>query len=236
MMAVEDIFLRLTALKEPLSNLRLLNIYKGLPISHDASIIKIERPAMLVSVSKLQATCLELQRHTYVQITELKCVLSASVYTVNFVDEIASLHNFDYAPSTIGNRQIVRVQPADPIELELLISGQTFKCRLADISYSGVGVYTATIFYGGEVFNINRRATLVLRLPSQSASMKIAVKIANVKKGQQMSYRLGMQLFPEAEAKQEIARFVAMRQSEIQREIRTLYDALYKLKSTPSEA
>ena len=54
-------------------------------------------------------------------------------------------------------------------------------------------------------------------------------RILNVNQGKNQSYRLGLMLFPDSAARQLINQYVALRQGEIQREIRSLYEALYKL-------
>jgi hypothetical protein len=208
---------------------RLLNIYKGLPISYGAKILAVHGLIADLIVNRYQATCLEAQRQTFLQNEALPHTVSGTVLTVNVVEERVTLTSFAYVSDKIGNRQLVRVQPADPIEVEVSVKGRALKGRLADISFSGAGVYTGAIIFGDSPFVVNNHASLTIYLPGSRVPVKIMGKIINVLRSQQ-STRLGLLLFPDGNTRLVINQYVTQRQGEIQREIRIMYDMLRKLR------
>ncbi|MCI0521830.1 MAG: PilZ domain-containing protein [Chloroflexi bacterium] len=211
-------------------DVRLLNIYKGLPISYNAQVTGVHNKSADLSVNRYQATCLEAQRQTFLQSEYLQHTVGGTVVSVNIVEERVTLASFDYVSDKIGNRQLVRVQPADQVEVEISVKGRALKGRLADISFSGAGIYTGAILFGSSPFVVNSHASLAIQLPGNRFPVKMMGKIINVIRAAQYT-RIGLVLFPDANTRLQVSQYVTQRQAEIQREIRIMYDMLHKLRT-----
>jgi hypothetical protein len=231
MAELDDILNMLALTAERGLVIRLLNLYKGLPINQESRIIQMNMKTALVQVNKMQAACMELQHQTFIQVANPDLVATCRVLAVDFVGEQAELGGFDFANPEIGHRQTVRVQPADPLEVEFSSRGRSFRGFLADLSFIGAGMQTAAIFYSAGVFSIHMKASLSMRLPNYSGLLRMPVQLINVNPLKNHAFRLGMMVYPDAATKTVLAQYVSIRQAEIQREIRTMYDALFKLKT-----
>ena len=72
---------------------------------------------------------------------------------------------------------------------------------------------------------------IILRLPDEPAETFLAGAIRNLAKGSEPgSYRLGIQNFPNSQAREAIARFISVRKSKILTELDSLYTQLSNVK------
>jgi hypothetical protein len=225
-----DILRQLESIARERKSLRMLNIYKGIPVAYDASILEIQENVVTFSVHRYQATCLELQRQAYLQTDDLEGMVRGSVLAVDILNETAALAAFVYVDESIGSRMAVRVYPKELTPVEIIFKDRKLKGQLSDISFSGVGLQTGAIFYGPGFFSPNSRVTLAFQLPAAKSALKLSGTIVNVTVNQN-AYRLGIALSPGASAQAALMSYISQRQAEIQRELRMMYDIFYKLKS-----
>ena len=97
------------------SEIKLLNIYKGLPISHDVRINSIDNAEIQVLSNRHQLACLYHQRETYLQGAELPFILRSQVVSLHLGRESAILTNIVVAQNGIGERTQIRVEPDEPL-------------------------------------------------------------------------------------------------------------------------
>ncbi len=131
------------------SGIRLLNIYKGLPISYDTTITSINISEIQVSGSKSHIACLYHQGESYLQGDELPVVIRSTVKSLNLVQNYATLTNFEIAQNNIGKRAQIRVEPDDPlvVSIQFKDSSYEFLAPLADISANGASVYFESFMF-----------------------------------------------------------------------------------------
>lgn len=208
---------------------RLMNIYKGLPLSFDAQITGVWDQQLSLIVNKYQATCLEIQRHTFIESPKLPGIISSRVIAVDILQSSAILGMFELTDKQIGHRSMVRVQPDEMVEVTLNFRGRSIRCWLADVSYSGAGVFTGAFFYGRSFFTAGTAVTMQTRLPGAGQPIALKGRLINVTRSDQNTFRLGMVVYPEPDMKIAITDYISRRQAEIQRELRLLYEALVRL-------
>lgn len=145
----------------------LLNVYKGVPISYEATLVDVSWATVKVKTEKYQAVCLYRERETYVQSRLWTDTLHARVIDVDIPKTEAVLTNFEYAKSRIGERTRVRVQPEEPMEGDIQPKdmSQSFRCELADISRNGVAVYIPSRLYSPLSYVKGAPISLALRFP-----------------------------------------------------------------------
>lgn len=131
------------------SGIRLLNIYKGLPISYATNIVSISLSEIQVTGSKSHIACLYYQGESYLQGDELPAVIHSTVKSLNLAQDSAVLTNFEIAENNIGKREQIRVEPDDPLVVSIQFKGSSYQflAPLADISANGVSVYFESFIF-----------------------------------------------------------------------------------------
>ncbi len=210
---------------------RLLNNYKGIPISYDARFVEEIPEGFIIQVNKYQNVCMENDRFTFIQSDQLPAIIRAKVLSVDIVQEMALLSEFSVAPENIGAREAVRVQPKDPITIVLASERRKLTGSLVDISVSGMGITIVTAFPFNPDLVKKAPVTVEFKLPINQSSIKIQGTLVNIMARKSGNYRLGVMLNTDTNTKQMIARFIAARQAEILREMRAYHDVLYKIQT-----
>jgi PilZ domain len=97
-------------LKHPKYEVRLINYYKGLPVSYPAQLISIERDTIELDVYPQQAVVMAEQHCTFVRCKAFKHDLFANVQYVNIRKRAASLRKFCYVEIMAERRNYVRLE------------------------------------------------------------------------------------------------------------------------------
>jgi hypothetical protein len=145
----------------------LLNVYKGVPISYEATLVDVSWATVKVKTQKYQVVCLYRERETYVQSRLWTETLRARVVDVDIPKAEAVLTNFEYVKSRIGDRTRVRVQPEELMEGDIQAKdvNQSFRCELADLSQDGVAIYIPSRLFSPLLYSRGTAVTLDLRFP-----------------------------------------------------------------------
>lgn len=262
---------------------RLLNVYKGMPIANDATVTRVEANAICVNSIKAQIVCMFLDRQTFIQSPSLPQIFRASVLKFNTAQMEVWLGNFSPTKGSIGERKQVRVVPVDMLNSVVQPKNLrgSVKAELADISQNGMAIYLPRAFFTADVFKVGAEMVVHLTLPVSTSpapmggissasggadltarfnrgslrgtseltshgendsdtrrdalspysngKLVIRAQIRNViLEAAQSRVRIGMHLFPTLEAQAVISNFITQRQSELVREVRTLYEMLNK--------
>lgn len=156
------------------TEVKLLNIYKGLPISYGANIQAVGEDGILVHSNRYQLACLYYQRETYLQTEELPFIIRSQVMSLNLGKENATLVNLETTKSSIGNRSQFRVEPEEPMVVVIQFRGSSSEilAQLADISAGGACVHFETHLFPARLFQPGNEITMTLALPD-SVSQKI---------------------------------------------------------------
>jgi hypothetical protein len=121
--------------------------------------------------------------------------------------------------------------------------------ELADISQDGLAIYLPRLFFSPRVFFKGARVVITLRLPGDYSSnpsrpgpilsdpkVDIHALVANIRLDEAHSRcRIGLKILPNDPPRPLIAQFIAQRQVEIIREIKTMYDLLVKFTGKRSQ-
>ena len=167
----EDLFKVLERLSKDQSGIRLLNIYKGLPISYDASISSIGDSEIHVISNKYQISCLYHQRETFIRGEDLPFVIRSQVISLNLAREDAVLANFEVAQNSIGNRMNIRVEPEEPLVGVIQFKGYPTKVNaaIADISIHGASLYVDDFLFPVRLFQPGNEISMSILIPDATA-------------------------------------------------------------------
>jgi len=216
--------------------LRLINAYRGIPISYEGYIVTINQGYVALKVHPYQATCMALEGKTHVQSDLLSEVYRAKAVAVDVLKSQAILTEFMGAGTTVGHRMTARVQPREPIDAEIYDGEHRIPGKLADISPSGVGVFTfATYIYGDLSFEKGGKVFVDFRLPIADAIVRCQGKITSlVHQPGTFLHRLGMQIVATPSSEPVLQQYVAMRQEELLDELKRVYKSMYQDKDLHS--
>lgn len=152
------------------NGIKLLNIYKGLPISYDSTLRAIGEDSIIVETSKYQAVCLYLDRHTYLQSHHFLAPMKATLQAIDIPSLQVRLGDLHFVSEGIGDRQQVRVEPAEVIHVQINFgsSRTPIDAELANISQTGMAVYLPNQVFSYK--NHAPRTEVVVELPFTPAS------------------------------------------------------------------
>lgn len=125
------------------NEINLINVYKGVPILYQASIVEVGPAGLRVKTERYQVVCLFHEKETFIQNNLLPDIVHARVRSLDIPRLEAVLTDFSPVPNRIGDRLMVRVAPKEPITGDVRAPRweDSFKGELADISQNGIGIY-----------------------------------------------------------------------------------------------
>lgn len=206
---------------------KLLNVYKGVPISYSASIIRVINDRLTLKVHKNQALCLNLEGQTYIVSNIFSNPVKAKVMSVNTVEQIAILTDLSIASVTIGKRGTVRVSFDREDQGNVVIIARDTEVRLLgklnNISVNGIGVDVIAIQRVIlENFSESSNVYIHMSLPLASTSDYQDITLPGIIRyigSDQEKYKLGIQIAPNDQTKEQINLYINQRQSEIMEEV-----------------
>ncbi|MBK7453608.1 MAG: hypothetical protein IPJ46_07785 [Anaerolineales bacterium] len=169
-----DLLQVLRQLAQKRSEIKMLNIYKGLPISYETSIDSIGDSEIQMRSNKHQIACLYYQGESYLQVEELPFIIRSQVMSLNLAKENAIFSNFEAVKNNIGSRGQIRVEPNEPLIVAIQFNGSASEilAPLADISAGGASVYFETYMFPARLSQPGTGLTMTISLPD-SASQKL---------------------------------------------------------------
>ncbi len=120
--------------------LEIMNTYKGVPFVCKAQVKRVEDDLVYVEAQHPSLICLTREKQTKVLGSDYFEPSIAQVVSVDLGAGQITLTRFAYLGTRLGERTIVRVEPRDPIPVELRFNEQRVTGELADLSMSGIGV------------------------------------------------------------------------------------------------
>ncbi len=219
---------------------RLLNLYKGIPVSYAASITSIGEASVTVSTEKIQLVAMYMAKETHIQNIKFPYLVRAGVVLVNPNRMDAMLSHFTYQPERLGQITRVRIEPGYPMQGQVSTPqmGQV-EADLTDISLNGLGILVDEAVVKSDA-DPGDEISVQVQLPGMAAldsededqpagphPITLQGKIINVKTGLPNGKRhLGVELHPNHPARLEVARFISQRQLELLREVHSIYELI----------
>jgi hypothetical protein len=238
-----DIFRNLNVIAQKQSVIKLLNVYKGLPISHDAWISAVGDSEIKVQSNRIQLACLYYQQETYLTGEQLPYVVRSQVASLHLGRGDATLTSLEAAPLNVGKRSQIRVEPEEPLLASIRFSGASMGlvAPIADISAEGASVYLEPYMFSPKSCRPGSQVSVSITLPDNiSKKIRIPREIGTVVlsttgvvtsiHSELVRYRVGMKLLFKDLSRTVILQYIALRQSEIIRDLTQLSDELYSRK------
>lgn len=150
---------------------RMLNIYKGLPISYDTYVYAVGASEIQMPSSKNHIACLYHQGETFLQGDTLPVVIRSKVTRLNLAKDFAILTNFEIVKNDIGKRMQIRVEPDEPLVATIQFRGSAYEflAPVADISANGASVYFDGDMFPSRLAQPGNELTMSISLPDSAA-------------------------------------------------------------------
>ena len=221
---IMGIFSNLATGKVPV---RLYNTYRGLPFNHYAEILGVEQDAVTARVHRHQAVSMATEGRTHLQVSPFPEVLRANIVEVDFKKKQVILSDFTGAGDAVGRRTSVRVQPGESLEAQITDGRRWVRGRIADISASGMCIFTYTASMYNLAFGLDREVFIDFKPPRFDSVVRFMGVIANISE-QEGSYlhRLGLKIFPSPEVQPLLDDYIAWQQQAIMREVELAYHSM----------
>ena len=212
----------------------LLNNYRGFPVAHNATILMLEQGYVAIGIHEHQSVCMALEGKTHIQSSWLTEVIRSTVIGVDVVKKRAILTEFEPAGPEIGKRKATRVYPSEPLEADIYDGRRHLSGKIADISTTGVGVFTfAAYIYGSLSFELDKEVYVDFRLPTTDAIIRFHGVVTSVSDKQDAHlHRLGLHIFPNPDVQPLLEAYIQKRQVETERELTLVYKSMCQEKST----
>ncbi len=154
------------------SEIKLLNIYKGLPISYDASIDSVDDSEIQIHGNKHQLACLYYQGESYLQSTGLPFIIRSQVISMNLAKENVIFSNFEAVKNNIGNRTEIRVEPDEQLVVTIQFNGSAADifAPLTNISAGGASVIFEAYMFPTRLCQPGNDLTMTISLPDSASN------------------------------------------------------------------
>ena len=132
-----DILEKLRFFQNGEREIRFLNMYQGLPISHVGKIIEFNEREVRFHVSKYQGLCIQLENSTILMHDLFPNKILAKPVSTNLSLEEVVLGDLKYFPTTIDSRQQIRVETNKPIKA-MIENFVEVDVKITEVSKTGI--------------------------------------------------------------------------------------------------
>lgn len=209
-----DIFKKI---KDTGEDIKFFNLYKGIPIRHNAVVLDIDGYDVTFKTLQTQEVAMQIEGNAYILIdNNFDKPLKADIVYNNFSNNTVVLNNFRYLLNMpVTQREFVRVHP--DIMAEVALSSEknlVIRGKLFDLSIDGLGVVSEEnngIYAGAkiklkfELSGINNQKPLTIEVDGEVLNI---IEYSS-------SYRYCIRIYPKADMEEKIANYVNLREVEI---------------------
>ncbi|WP_201352706.1 PilZ domain-containing protein [Hydrogenimonas urashimensis] len=201
---------------------KLLNIYKGLPISTPTRILKVEEGKIVVKTEKIQKFVMREERRVVFQSPHLPGDIEAEVHMTDAQRPLAILKKVKMMHTSINNRKHTRVNVTSRLPVSLKVGKNHYSGFVHDISINSIALFfNAGKFAENELRQ--KRADLSFKLPweNEEGFVNIAVPGEILFNREENGYhKLVVILEPSDVNESYIFDYIYKRQKELIREIK----------------
>ena len=206
--------------KQPI---KLINYYKGLPLSYPAAVVAVERGTVDLNVKAEQAVIIEESRSTFMRSPLLKHDVFAQVQYVNVKRMAASFAKFCYVEIMAERRNFIRMMlDQSPVAVIDSPLGK-FVGTLHDLSLSGVNVHLPSFCPLALDTESTIRFTLSGGEQSADCLINIPAKLIAIK-DETRPYRYIFTIYPDKTLERQLSQYIFRRQIELIKEIKDTVD------------
>jgi hypothetical protein len=195
----------------------IVGIYKGMSFSERIQPLRVGLDHVVFRAPCLQV-CLTLRDPVYLHSRILPETIRARPHMLNCTSQELRLSEFSYTGSLWYEREEQRVQPEQPVEVELRLGKQPYSTTLKDLSCNGAGLFVDLSTPDDPDISINTPVELKLQL-SPGHYVHLAGSVTQRRKTGRSLMALGVRLHPTPIQKTWLQDYIAQRKLEIFNEL-----------------
>lgn len=203
----------------PKANLKLINYYKGLPLSYNATIAGLDRGVLDLDVQPEQAFTIEHERYAFIRSPLFRFDLFAQAQYVNVRKHAASFVKFCYVEIMAERRNFLRLELDKALDAKIFANETSCSGKLHDISLSGLNIMLDDFSSIGK----EAEASVSFRLTDLECNTPIDVNLPSrlvTISDDTRPYSYRFSISPDRYSERTISRYIFQRQIEIIREIK----------------
>jgi hypothetical protein len=199
--------------------IRLINYYKGLPLSYPATIAAVGRSTLDLEVRAEQAYAIEKNRFAFIRSPLLRHDVLARVQYVNVKKQAVSFFKFSYGDIVAEQRNCIRMTIDPHPEAILNTPLGVVKGEVEDISITGVCIllhHSCPLDIGDEM-GISFELKLAER--SKALHVRVSGRLVSIK-GDSLPRKYNFAISPDEDLERQLSQYIMQRQVEIVKEVK----------------
>lgn len=205
------------------NDIYLLNYYKGVPVSYEASIIDVDREKATVffNVHRNQLVVMGMEKQTLIRSSHFRRDMVADINYVRHKKREVALMNFIYVDILSDKRNFVRVEVDETVDMKVYFDNRVVTGTCIDLSLKSIAAF---IDGGEELFaNAPDLVRISADLASENFSQRVEVdaKVFKVSK-ENGRWKAIFELYPDKRTELLISQYLIQKQIELVRELKEL--------------
>jgi hypothetical protein len=207
------------------NDLKLLNYYKGVPISYKTSLVEVENDTITLELHPNQVAAVGKTLKTFITSSNFRKDILADVFVLSPGQQEVCLRNFIYTDVLSLKRNYIRIDMDEPTDTQIKIEDEVVIGKLLDVSLVSIAVALPDEV----VLAPETRVGVTMRLPSRSnsASVDIQAEALYLKRVETQNFCKYVFTLVESKLNESfLSQYLMQRQMEIMKEIKELHWAL----------
>ncbi len=223
----EEIFRAFSTAFERRAALKLHNVFRGVPVSYPAMVSAVGPDTVTLKVHSLQSVVISLEKRTFIETEYLPIILRGYPKGINHNQQTVILTHFSPAGKAFIERNHLRVQPEQPVKVDIFGGEGVINGTMSDISISGAGIFVFGAYISAQIsLNLSgdTEVGLYLSLPGVDQMVHLVGTISSVTREKAMKMtRIGIKITPDKRSEETLRKYINQRQADILEELQRIY-------------
>ena len=203
----------------PKTVLKLINYFKGMPVSYSATINSVDRNNVDLDIQGEQAFTVEHCRSVFIRSSLFKHDVFAQAQYVNIKKRAATLTKLSYVEIVAEKRNFIRVKPEPSPDALVETPQGIIEGTLFDISLTGINISTEILCTTERGTEVKIRSKFKNMEQDLTIDLNVAAQLVTIKDDSR-PYSMIFTFNPGKELERQLSQYVFKRQIEIIREIK----------------
>lgn len=209
-------------------SIEMINIFHGVPVSNRAEITMVSKGYVALNAHSYQAVCVSMEKRTFLRGGDLEGILRGHPVSVDVASGDILLTRLSTVQASLGQRMGLRVQPKEPVRVEIRTARGSVSSTLADLSPQGLGLFTFGAYVKDRAdFQPGDQVEMEVHIPMSDSPLHFSGEVVNIhKEHNSLLHRVGLQVKPDESAVKDLGRYIECRRTEILQELEKTYQVM----------
>ena len=192
--------------------------YKGIALAQELQILDIEDGKLTIQAPTRRVNSL-IGDFVFLHCHEFAHTMAGRLVDINVTDGKLKLAEIVYLDTTWKERNDTRVEPKDPIMVDVRSGSVAYRACIENLSLNGAGLLAYKVIERGVPLEPQQRVLLDFELPPDQRRLVIRGVIANLHLLGDTLVRIGVHILPSVFKKRLLQRYILWRKNEIIEEL-----------------